>query len=578
MQSLGFKEIWALDFEFRALPGERPETHCLVAHELLSGRVVRVWLGGAPAPTTPPFDIGEHTLCVAFFSSAEWSCFLALGWDLPVHVLDLFVEFRNLTNGIPPLHGHGLLGALLYYGLPTMLAEEKQAMRELAMRGGPFASSESSALMDYCEDDVRALEILLPRMLAGLDMPRALLRGRYMKAGARMEATGIPIDTELHAKLTVNWEFIKRGLMDSTNEEFSVFTNGHFSHARFASWLVARGISWPVTEKSGRLALDKDTFRQMAQIYPELLTLQQTLHALGQLRLNDLHIGRDGRNRTLLAPFRSRTSRNQPSNASYVFGLAAWLRGLIRPEPGYAIVYLDWSQQEFGIVAALSRDERMMEAYRSGDPYLAFAKQAGAVPADGTKKTHKETREQFKTCALGVQFDMGAASLAIRIKQSPAHARLLLDLHHRLYPTYWKWSDAAVEFAMLNGWIQTVLGWRQRVGPDAKPRSLRNFPSQANGAEMLRLAAIFGTERGVSVGGPVHDALLVVAPVGRIDHDVAVMQEAMEDASKVILGGFPLRTDEEPKIIYHPDRYVDERGAKTWTTVMDLMKRLPQGR
>src|SRR4029078_4664047 len=84
--------------------------------------------------------------------------------------------------------------------------------------------------------------------------------------------------------------------------------------------------------------------------------------------------------RTLLSAFRARTSRNQPSNTKFIFGPSVWLRGLIKPPPGYGIAYIDWQQQEFGIAAALSRDPRMMEAYRSGDPYLAFAKQAGAAP------------------------------------------------------------------------------------------------------------------------------------------------------------------------------------------------------
>jgi DNA polymerase I len=69
---------------------------------------------------------------------------------------------------------------------------------------------------------------------------------------------------------------------------------------------------------------------------------------------------------------------------------------LIQPPPGHAIAYIDWAQQEFGIAAALSRDPLMMDAYRSGDPYLAFAKQAGAAPPDATKATHKTIRDQFK--------------------------------------------------------------------------------------------------------------------------------------------------------------------------------------
>ena len=71
------------------------------------------------------------------------------------------------------------------------------------------------------------------------------------------------------------------------------------------------------------------------------------------------------------------------------------------------MAYVDWSQQEFGIAASLSGDEAMMDAYRSGDPYLAFGKQAGRIPADGTKQTHGAERDLFKACVLGVQYGMG---------------------------------------------------------------------------------------------------------------------------------------------------------------------------
>ena len=65
-------------------------------------------------------------------------------------------------------------------------------------------------------------------------------------------------------------------------------------------------------------------------------------------------VGADGRNRTLLSAFASRTGRNQPSNTEFIFGPAKWLRSLIRPEPGTALAYVDFSSQEMGIAAALS--------------------------------------------------------------------------------------------------------------------------------------------------------------------------------------------------------------------------------
>jgi hypothetical protein len=79
------------------------------------------------------------------------------------------------------------------------------------------------------------------------------------------------------------------------------------------------------------------------------------------------------------------------------------MRGLVRPDEGRGLSYIDWSQQEFGIAAALSRDSEMQAAYESGDPYLSFAKQAGAAPPEATKETHPEVREFYKTCILALQ-------------------------------------------------------------------------------------------------------------------------------------------------------------------------------
>src|SRR5262249_49263080 len=288
-----------------------------------------------------------------------------------------------------------------------------------------------------------------------------------------------------------------------------------------------------------------------------------------QLRLNELAIGTDSRNRCLLSAFRAKTGRNAPSNSRFIFGPSAWLRSLIRPAPGRAVAYVDWSQQELAIAAALSGDEAMQDAYRSGDFYLTFAKMAGAVPADATKQTHAVERDQFKTVALGVLYGLSAEGLARKLALPPCRGRELLDMHQRTFRRFWAWSDRIEMEAMLSGQLRTVFGWTVRVGPDANPRSLRNFPMQANGAEMLRLACCLATKRGIRVCAPVHDALLIEADAGAIDINVARTQEAMQEASELVLDGFPLRTD--AKVIRWPDRYFDERGRRMWETVWRLL-------
>jgi hypothetical protein len=211
----------------------------------------------------------------------------------------------------------------------------------------------------------------------------------------------------------------------------------------------------------------------------------------------------------------------------------------------------------------------MMKAYRSGDPYLAFAKQAGAIPADGTKATHRDDREQFKQCALAVQYGMRAKSLAIRMGAFPKEAQKLLQLHKTTYPTYWRWSKEVGQQARRHGKLTASYGWTLHVEQGDNPRSVRNFPLQANGSEMLRLACCLLTEARVGVCAPVHDALLVEAPVDDIEQVVRVCEQGMQRASELVLDGFPLRT--EARIVRHPDRHMDSRGQRMWVLVHDLL-------
>jgi len=554
------------DFEFATPPGDRPGPLCLVAHELRSGRRFRVWEDQfGPAP---PYAAGPDVLFVAYYASAELGCYRVLGWPAPLRILDLFAEFRTRANGLPTPGGFKLLGALTYFGLDTIGATEKAAMQKAIGNGWWRDCFTQEEILDYCESDVVALKRLLAVMAPQIDLPRALLRGRYMAAAAAMEHYGTPIDVDTFARLRERWTDIQDDLIAAIDVDYGVFDGRTFKTDRFERWLIANGIPWARLE-SGRLALDDDTFREMARTYPEVSPLRELRSALSELRLNDLVVGRDGRNRTLLSGFSSRTGRNQPSNSRYIFGPSVWLRGLVKPPLGYGVAYVDWSQQEFGIAAALSRDANMLAAYRSGDPYLAFAKQARAIPDGATKNTHGPQRELFKQCALGIQYGMGSSTLALRIAQPEIVARDLVRAHQETYRRFWAWSDAAVDRAMLAGSLHTVFGWRVHVGEESNPRSLRNFPMQANGAEMLRIACCLATERGVEVCAPVHDAVLISAPIERLEEDVARMRAAMAEASRAVLSGFELGTDAD--VVRYPDRYMDERGAVMWERVARLI-------
>jgi hypothetical protein len=675
-------------------------------------------------PAAAPFPVDDDTLFVAFYDSAEFGCYLELGWETPTRILDLYVEFRNLTNGLYLPDGSGLLGALAYFGIPGISAMEKKEWQDLAIRGGPYSEAERRGLMDYCQTDVDVLAPLLRAMLPKIDWPRALFRGRFMLAAARMERSGIPIDVPLWQRISANFGRMQSRLIREVNKLYNVYAptgqrqlnpanrldfwilqeakasgidphrlanavdevwrqerevnkevfaarkaardetgltqrrinawedsgrdysewpglddtarvlarqypalgigagytddggedrtdyagqlwgllRNHderhrpkydpdtlrqavemvlaagededfrplsFSTKRFEAYLIRNKIPWPYLP-TGKLDLDDDTFGEMARLYPkEIGPLRELRHSLSQLRLRSLTIGRDGRNRYMLSAFRSITSRNQPSNSHSIFGPSTFLRSLIKPPEGRAIAYLDWSAQELGIAAKYSNDPVMQAAYQGGDPHLYLAKQAGAVPEDATKKSHPEIRERFKVASLGVLFGLSEYGLARKLDMPKCYAKEILDKHRSIFRQFWKWSDAVEEQGMLMNLLHTVFGWTLHVADKANPRSLRNFPMQSGGAEMLRLACCLATERGITVCAPIHDALLVEAAEEDIEEVVRQTQDVMREASEIVLDGFPLRS--EAKVVRYPDRYVDERGAAMWEVVMRLL-------
>ena len=298
--------------------------------------------------------------------------------------------------------------------------------------------------------------------------------------------------------------------------------------------------------------------------------MRELRSALSEMRLADLAVGSDGRNRTILSAFQSRTGRCQPSNTKYIFGPSVWLRGLIQPPEGWGVAYLDWCQQEFAHCGRAVR--RCGNAGRVSRPAIPIShspsRPAPCRPMPPRNPT-APMRELFKQCVLGVAYGMEAKSLAQRIGQPEIVARDLLRAHRETYRKFWAWSDATVDRAMLLHPLMTVFGWPIRIGSDPNPRSLRNFPCQANGAEMLRLAACFATEQGIEVCALIHDAVLIAAPLDQLDHDIERMRAAMAKASRVVLDGFELRTD--VNVVRYPDRYQDPRGVVMWERVMKLV-------
>jgi hypothetical protein len=219
----------------------------------------------------------------------------------------------------------------------------------------------------------------------------------------------------------------------------------------------------------------------------------------------------------------------------------------------------------------------MLELYRSGDPYLNFGKIVKLIPPDATRETSgvEAARDRLKVLCLGIQYGMQTFTLATRLGVSEIEAHELLLLHRGLLCQYWHWSEDWLHHSLDSGSMRTVFGWECATGiAEFNERSIRNWPIQSTCADLFRLAYVWGTRYGLTLVAPVHDAVLLEAPEDRIETDVALMQEIMRRASRVILnstadGTIELRTD--AKIIRYPGRYTDSRGVELWETVLKLL-------
>lgn len=550
-----FQDIWALRFETRKpdQPGDPIEPLYAVAINLSTGEFVRLWDDFDQLPSFGPGD-----LFVGWETQKHLGCMLALGLPLPQHILDLRVEFRCQTNGkIEPGIATHFRTALTHHEIQLSPIQQEPDPK-YSRRSGNFTDAQRQTFLDRCEAEVSSSLDLLTSMLPATDINQALQRGSYMAAVAHIERTGTPIDTKIYTPLKASWKSIKTALIEKVDKGYGVFTDGKLDATMLAKYLKTHDIKWPLN--GTELDLDDDVFKAMAANNSVLEDLWQLQKTLKYAKSWELTIGSDGRNRCPLNPFGARTARNTPSNKQ-IFGLPSWFRNLIKPETGKVLVYIDYAQQEFGIAAALSQDQAMMNAYRSKDAYLAFAEIVGIKPTP-------EIRDQFKLCALRVQNGGGAQSIAKALGIPQEHAKVLLAKHEAAFPVFWQWQNKIIKLARSEGFLETQFGWRMTVKEDTWKSKIANFPLQSTGTEILQRACVMMIKSGIRVCAPVHDAVLIEADKGDINRVVEEAQQIMAQAAAEVLGGFELRTDAK----IYKKRFEDDRGKEMWDFVQQHLE------
>lgn len=557
-----FVAVWVVEVFCARSDGENPEPLCIAATDLVSGRSVRAWLseGGLCGP---PFFLSHSDLLVCLPAIPLVISFVSLGWPLPNQLIDLHAEFRCLTNGESGVDD-SRAGMLRYFGEPFGLGVERPGLEALALKAG-HTEDERAALMAYCDQRLAVAIRLFRHLAPHFDGGRTLFRGEFLMAAARVEMAGVPVDAEGLAALYARRAGVCAHLIESHAANYpGVFQRGRFSEDGFAAWLGGRGDHWPRTP-TGLLMTDDDTLKDMAARHPDIDGLRHLKKMLTHLATGRIAVGRDGRNRCPTRPFASSTGRNQPPNGQWVFGAPGWMRGFIRPPLDKALALIDYSSQEFGVGAALSGDRAMIAAYASGDPYLALARDTGAVGPNSGPEALAAARKLHKLAVFGILYGMGIESLSVRLGVTPAVAIRIVRGFRDRYRVFCAWQESVTQGAYEEGWIGTSLGWRRVVTPRTSRRAVGNYLLQATASDILRVAVYLAVGRGVKVCATIHDCLLIESDATAIDDAVACAAGAMREAGEWLLGGLSLRTG--IVVAAHPDRLLTTGQRPMWERV-----------
>lgn len=220
---------------------------------------------------------------------------------------------------------------------------------------------------------------------------------------------------------------------------------------------------------------------------------------------------------------------------------------------GYSLVDADYSQIELRLLAHISDDYNMSEAFRSGADI--HRKTASAVFGVPEESVNEEMRKRAKAVNFGIVYGISGFSLAKDIGISTAEASKYIKSYLLMYPFIDSYLEKVVEEAKANGYTQTLMG-RRRYIPELNAangmqrafgkRIAMNAPIQGSAADIMKLAMIKVYDRlkaeepNASIVMQVHDELIVEAPDESVENVKKILREEMEN---VISLSVPLTVD-----------------------------------
>jgi len=214
----------------------------------------------------------------------------------------------------------------------------------------------------------------------------------------------------------------------------------------------------------------------------------------------------------------------------------------------YLMLAADYSQVELRIIAAISEDDGMINAFKDGlDIHRATAAKVFGVDLDDVTR---DMRSKAKAVNFGIAYGQGAFGLAQNLGISRGEAREIIDSYVKQFPGITKYKESSIEIARKTGYAETIMG-RRRYVPDinsknhvvrsAAERNAINAPIQGSAADVIKVAMI-NLQKALKEKGfkskmllQVHDELVFDAHKSEVEEITPIIRKEMEKAHELIV-------------------------------------------
>jgi DNA polymerase-1 len=221
-------------------------------------------------------------------------------------------------------------------------------------------------------------------------------------------------------------------------------------------------------------------------------------------------------------------------------------KAFVPRDENYVLLAADYSQIELRIIAALSQEKTMMNAFKNGEDIHAST--AARVFGVDIEEVTRAQRSNAKTVNFGIIYGVSAFGLSNQTDLTRNESKELIETYYKTYPKLRDYMDEQVEFAKEHGYVKTVMGRRRylkdinaknHIVRSAAERNAVNAPIQGSAADIIKVAMIniydaleeqnFKSKMLLQV----HDELIFDAHKGEIDALTALVKDKMENAFKL---------------------------------------------